>query len=92
ALQRVINRQLSQMDSGWQPHRAASAAERFSDDRVRAQRREWTPPSGVPHVRRGGSDAGSIPDQLIALDRLHRQGILSDREFADKKAELLRRF
>jgi hypothetical protein len=34
----------------------------------------------------------SIPDQLVALDRLRRQGILSEEEFVNKKAELLGRF
>jgi membrane protein YdbS with pleckstrin-like domain len=92
-LQRVINRQLSQMDANWHSDPAPSSTERFRDERDRAERREWTPPSGVPITRReppGGST--SIPDQLVALDRLRRQGILSDQEFAEKKAELLRRF
>jgi hypothetical protein len=35
--------------------------------------------------------AGSIPDRLIQLDDLRRRGILTDAEFAAKKAELLRR-
>jgi membrane protein YdbS with pleckstrin-like domain len=91
ALQRVINRQLSQMDANAQAARAPSVNQRMADERERVERRDWTPPSGVPVARRepGGS---SIPDQLVALDRLHRQGILSDQEFAEKKAELLRRF
>jgi membrane protein YdbS with pleckstrin-like domain len=93
ALQRVINRQLHEMDSGWQQYRSPGPTERERDDwddrpTVRPDR---TPPSGVP-VTRGAPDGGqSIPDQLVALDRLRRQGILSDEEFADKKAELLGR-
>ncbi|MGH9007987.1 MAG: PH domain-containing protein [Acidimicrobiales bacterium] len=88
ALQRVINRQLSRMDAGWQGFRGPGP-ERDRDDYRRNDRRDPTPPSGVPTV--GGRPLG-VPDQLVALDRLHRQGILSDEEYAAKKAELLRRF
>ena len=88
ALQRVINRQLSQMDAGWQLYRSPASAERDWDEQRVAERAERTPPSGVPTT---GGSGGSIPDQLVALDRLRRQGILSEREFADKKAELLGR-
>ncbi len=91
-LQRVINRQLSQMDANWQANHAPSPSGRVEDERGDPERREWTPPAGVPMVRREPAGGSSIPDQLIALDRLHRQGILSDEEFSEKKAELLRRF
>jgi membrane protein YdbS with pleckstrin-like domain len=91
ALQRVINRQLSQMDAGWQLYRSPSTAERDPEFSRRPERSDRTPPEGV----RGASGAipaeTSIPDQLVALDRLRRQGILSDEEFANKKAELLGR-
>lgn len=91
ALQRVINRQLNQMDAGWQLFRSAGTAERDWDDRRGSERSDRTPPSGVPTAR-GEADLGrSIPDQLVALDRLRRQGILSEEEFANKKAELLGR-
>jgi membrane protein YdbS with pleckstrin-like domain len=88
ALQRVINRQLSQMDAGWQRLTYAPSTDPDFDDRRDLARRDPTPPSGVPVVR---GDGTSIPDQLVALDRLRRQGILSEAEFASKKAELLRR-
>jgi membrane protein YdbS with pleckstrin-like domain len=91
ALQRVINRQLSQMDANWRAARASSI-ERLYDERDRGERREWTPPAGVPIAQRDRAGGSSVPDQLVALDRLRRQGILSDQEFAEKKAELLRRF
>lgn len=91
ALQRVINRQLNQMDARWQVFRSPSTAERDWDDRVGSERSDRTPPSGVPTAW-GTTDLGaSIPDQLVALDRLRRQGILSEEEFANKKAELLGR-
>jgi uncharacterized membrane protein YdbT with pleckstrin-like domain len=35
--------------------------------------------------------AASIPDQIAQLDALRQQGVLSDAEFAEKKADLLRR-
>ena len=33
----------------------------------------------------------SVADRLLQLDELHRRGIVSDAEFASKKAELLDR-
>ena len=33
----------------------------------------------------------TIPDQIAALSELHQRGVLSDAEFAQKKAELLDR-
>lgn len=40
----------------------------------------------------GGAAAGaSIPEQIEKLDELRRNGVLTEEEFADKKAELLRR-
>jgi Short C-terminal domain/Bacterial PH domain len=35
--------------------------------------------------------AVSIPDQIAQLDALRQQGVLSEAEFAQKKAELLKR-
>jgi membrane protein YdbS with pleckstrin-like domain len=37
------------------------------------------------------SSGGSIPDQIAQLDALRQRGVLSDAEFAEKKAELLKR-
>jgi len=90
ALQRVINRQLSHMDAGWQMHRS-SADEGRGDDRHRGESPQHTPPTGVPPVPPYGVPGTSVTDQLVALDQLRRRGILSDEEFANKKAELLRR-
>lgn len=39
----------------------------------------------------GGGGAVSIPDQIEKLDELRRNGVLTEEEFAQKKAELLRR-
>ena len=39
----------------------------------------------------GAPAAQSIPDQIAALSELHQRGVLSDAEFAQKKAELLDR-
>lgn len=44
--------------------------------------------------QRGAAAPGgslSIPDQLSQLDELRRRGVISEGEFAEKKAELLRR-
>jgi hypothetical protein len=88
AVQRVINRQLSQLDAAWRG-RGPGPATTWRDD-PSPQRHDWTPPAGVPTVREAPS-GGGVADQLFALDRLRRQGILSEDEFASKKAELLRR-
>ncbi|HUO47211.1 MAG TPA: SHOCT domain-containing protein, partial [Acidimicrobiales bacterium] len=62
-----------------------------------------TPPAGTPAVRSptagawapsaaGGTGAsGSVVDAMAQLDELRRRGLLSEVEYADKKAELLRR-
>lgn len=39
----------------------------------------------------GASVANDVTDQIAKLAALHAQGILTDEEFADKKAELLKR-
>ena len=39
----------------------------------------------------GGGGAVSIPDQIEKLDQLRRNGVLTEQEFAEKKADLLRR-
>lgn len=39
----------------------------------------------------GGPATASIPEQLSQLDELRRRGVISEGEFAAKKAELLRR-
>jgi membrane protein YdbS with pleckstrin-like domain len=46
-----------------------------------------TPPHGVVL----GDDDATIPGQILQLDELRRRGILSEDEFAAKKAELLSR-
>jgi hypothetical protein len=91
ALQRVINRQVHAMDAGFQPYRPAGTTERDPDDPRGFERSDRTPPAGVAISGGGADTATSIPDQLVALDRLRRQGILSEEEFANKKAELLGR-
>jgi membrane protein YdbS with pleckstrin-like domain len=53
-----------------------------------------TPPEGVPlaPVVSGGDTAGDrVHQRLVELDDLRRRGILTDAEFAAKKAELLSR-
>ncbi|MGE3620790.1 MAG: PH domain-containing protein [Acidimicrobiia bacterium] len=62
-------------------YRQMEANENRKFDRVRAP----APPGPV------APPAPSIPDQIAQLDELRRQGLLSDQEFQDKKAELLRR-
>ena len=39
----------------------------------------------------GSAGTASIPDQIEKLDQLRRNGVLTEEEFAEKKADLLRR-
>jgi uncharacterized membrane protein YdbT with pleckstrin-like domain len=50
-----------------------------------------TPPAGTPRVARAPFEEGSVAGRLVELDELRRRGILTDAEFASKKAELLDR-
>lgn len=45
----------------------------------------------VEEHRRGPSPSPSIPEQIDQLDKLRRRGVISDEEFASKKAQLLDR-
>lgn len=42
-------------------------------------------------VGRAGAAGGSIPEQIAQLDELRQRGVLTDDEFRQKKADLLRR-
>jgi Short C-terminal domain len=50
-----------------------------------------TPPAGTPRVPRAPFGEGSVAGRLVELDELRRRGILTEAEFASKKAELLDR-
>jgi len=50
-----------------------------------------TPPSGVARLSRTSHGDDTVADRLLQLDELHRRGIVTDAEFAAKKAELLDR-
>jgi hypothetical protein len=50
-----------------------------------------TPPSGVARLSRVSHGDDTVADRLLQLDELHRRGIVTDAEFAAKKAELLDR-
>jgi hypothetical protein len=50
-----------------------------------------TPPAGVAGLSRAGRGDESVAERLVQLDELRRRGIVSDAEFASKKAELLDR-
>jgi len=50
-----------------------------------------TPPAGTPRVARPPFGEGSVAGRLVELDELRRRGILTEAEFASKKAELLDR-
>lgn len=50
-----------------------------------------TPPSGIAQVSRQGHGEDTVAQRLVQLDELRRRGIVTDAEFASKKAELLDR-
>lgn len=52
---------------------------------------EDTPPSGTARVPRSFLGEDTVADRLLQLDELRRRGIVTDEEFASKKAELLAR-
>lgn len=97
-LQRVITRQLDRLDDdetvgrrhGGVPdtvaRRGPPAPDRWVDEDV-------TPPRGTAAVPAGAFRPGprSLSEQLTELDELRRRGLLTDEEFALKKAELLSR-
>ena len=50
-----------------------------------------TPPSGTAAVARSPYGEDSVAARLVQLDELRRRGIVTEAEFASKKAELLDR-
>jgi membrane protein YdbS with pleckstrin-like domain len=94
-LQRVLTRQLDEIDASQGAPRPGSATWRTpSQSNDRGYRPiDLTPPAGTPRLESPAytSEMNSVTDQIVALDGLRRQGILSEQEFAAKKAELLRR-
>lgn len=92
ALAGVVQEQISALHargSGADPRAAPPIVVHGPDD---------TPPAGIWGLRRsrdhGSSGAAAHPSlarQLVELDELRRRGILTDEEFARKKAELLDR-
>ena len=69
------------------PMEAAGSSGRRSWPEGRRSSTVDTPPHGVVL----GDDDATIPGQILQLDELRRRGILSEDEFAAKKAELLSR-
>lgn len=98
-LQRVLTRQLDEIDRsrssyrGPDPDVSTRPSYRPPDDRPRDE--EFTPPRGTARSllteRIRGSGTPTVSAQLIELDELRRRGILTEMEFASKKAELLDR-
>ncbi len=50
-----------------------------------------TPPSGIARVSPSPHGEETVAERLVQLDELRRRGIVTDAEFASKKAELLDR-
>lgn len=103
ALQRLVTAQLDRLDV---PMFARGAQDPFAATgswgtgpppavpvgRGGRRRPQETPPRGTAAVGGGAAPAPtSVSGQLIELDELRRRGILTDAEFAAKKAQLLER-
>ena len=84
SLQRVITRQLDMMRSGGPVESGRATARPVQPD-------DRTPPRGVAGLSGPAGDPAWISEQLIQLDELRRRGIVTENEFAAKKAELLSR-
>lgn len=106
SLQRLITAQLDRLDrarggpppTGAADRRTATASGQWEEAPApgSTRRRSFgdTPPRGVAAAGpppAHASEAGSVPEQLFQLDELRRRGIVTDAEFAAKKAELLSR-
>jgi membrane protein YdbS with pleckstrin-like domain len=92
-LQRLINAQLDQLEAPYGARGYGTASDRPTARRG-APSRSWTttPPHGVAFGEQEEAGAvPSVPRQILELDELRRRGILSDDEFAAKKAQLLGR-
>ncbi len=94
SLQRVITAQLDRFDLPYGPYAGQGAYGRQgaygASRRARSSPITDTPPHGVL-LGDGDADGTTIPGQILQLDELRRRGILSEDEFAAKKAELLGR-
>jgi membrane protein YdbS with pleckstrin-like domain len=97
ALQRVLTRQLDEIDRARSSYRNGEPP--FADrpvarvPEVLPPADEYTPPRGTRRTSRAerGSGSPTVSEQLIELDQLRRRGILTEMEFAAKKSELLDR-
>jgi uncharacterized membrane protein YdbT with pleckstrin-like domain len=89
AVQSVITEQINAV------HRRSAVLQRVGSGPIEDTRRPVesadTPPSGIPRVTGMPSGEGWVAARLVELDELRRRGILTDAEFATKKAELLAR-
>jgi membrane protein YdbS with pleckstrin-like domain len=98
ALQRVLTRQLDEIDrsrSSYRNQDPPPAPPAYREPAPLAPAEEYTPPRGTLRTPRPQSEQRSGPrsvsEQLIELDELRRRGILTELEFAAKKSELLDR-
>jgi membrane protein YdbS with pleckstrin-like domain len=97
ALQRVLTRQLDELDRARSSYRNEEQFAERPPPRpppVLAPAEEFTPPRGTARsapLERARSGSRSVSEQLIELDELRRRGILTELEFAAKKSELLDR-
>jgi membrane protein YdbS with pleckstrin-like domain len=77
------------------PLQAHDAIAGLVADRVGGRGMAWGPPTGWPapeaHQQAGAGGPSGVTEQLAQLDELRRRGVISRREFASKKAELLSR-
>ena len=89
AVQSVITEQIDAVHRGVVPVRAVADEVPF-DPAERWPTSGDTPPSGTLRVARRHAPEVTVADRLYQLDELRRRGIVSEAEFAAKKAELLR--
>lgn len=87
AVAAVLHEQIDVAGSGGAEVVSASAPDAAPRRRQRERGEDDTPPTGTVLPR---GEAGSLSRHLVELDDLRRRGLLTDEEFADQKARLLR--
>lgn len=93
-LQRLLSAQLDRLDLSYSPGDPYAANGGWRAGATPPRRRPTvTPPHGTAAVEGAETPFAptSVSTQLLELDELRRRGILTDAEFAAKKAQLLER-
>lgn len=93
-VQRIISEQVADLHrqrGGRGPVPAMASGTPGDPEAYGSPQGDRTPPTGSPTVRMTGTAEASVVDAMAQLDEMRRRGLLTDEEYATKKAELLGR-